>query len=133
MCLTFKLDLITSPFKDVRVQKYGLKQIVGSDKFKWEEGLTPPIEFLPAKMTVELVARFLGFSPDAIPVLVKAKLLQTLGDPNQNAQKFFAKPYIVKLSEDVEWLDKATQAVYDYWNKKNEHKTVNLAPVLAAA
>jgi hypothetical protein len=118
------------------VQKLNLKQFGGDtekSKEPWETWLTPPIDTLPARMPVELVARFLGFAPDAIPVLVKANLLDPLGNPRPNAPKYFAKTYILERSQNLAWLDEATQAVYNHWNKKNERKTSNPAPVALAA
>jgi len=118
------------------VQKSILKQFEGNKdtpKESWETWLIPPMDVLPARIPAELVARVLAFPPDAIPVLIEAKLLHPLGTPTQNAQKFFAKVYIAKLANDLKWLNDATQAVSDYWKKKNERKTVNRAPVALAA
>jgi hypothetical protein len=127
----FTLDEVPNPCRNVNVQKYSLKQFAGTHT-RESEGLTPPIDVLPARMTAEQVACFLGFSVEAMPVLVKAKLLEPLAEPVPNAQKYFAKVYIVTLASNVEWLDRATQAIYDHWEKKNERKTVNLAPAMAA-
>jgi len=47
---------------------------------------------LPARLTSEEAAWFLGFAPHAVPVLVAAGLLKPLGQPARNAVKYFAMP-----------------------------------------
>jgi hypothetical protein len=42
-----------------------------------------------------------------------------LGKPAQNGHKFFCAAEILGLSEDREWLDKATRAVTRTWQATN--------------
>jgi hypothetical protein len=67
---------------------------------------------LPGRLTTEQVAPVLGFMPHDIPVLAKAKLLKPLGNPPQNAVKYFASAEIEKCTRDEAWLSKATRAIY---------------------
>lgn len=112
--------------------KYSLKQVIGTLTIAERMGVIVTND-LPARLTVAQAARILGFPADTIPILIESNLLEPLGSPVQNAQKYFSNVYIRALAADGEWLDKATQAVYDYWKKKNERKTINLAPVAQAA
>jgi hypothetical protein len=80
---------------------------------------------LPARLNPKQTAQFLGFSEHDIPILVSVKLLPVLGNPVQNATKYFPTCEIKDLAINTGWLDKATQAVYDYWIKKNARKTKN--------
>lgn len=82
-------------------------------------------EIYPARLMPEDVAKRLGFATHDIPVLVAKKLLKPLAKPVASATKYFATSDIRNLANDVSWLNKATQAVYDYWKEKNARKTVN--------
>src|SRR5262249_9700342 len=74
---------------------------------------------LPARLDVNQSAEVLGFLPHEIPVLVRARLLKPLGRPASNGHKFFCTAEIIALSENREWLDKATRAVADHWRNRN--------------
>jgi len=56
----------------------------------------------------------LGFDGDEISILVTRKLLKPLGKPTPNATNYFARCYIESLVDDEPFLNKATQAIYDY-------------------
>ena len=73
----------------------------------------------PSRLKPEEVGKILGFEEHDIPILVAKKLLKPLGTPVPNAQKYFAKPEVLQLAEDVEWLNTATQALYKHWQGKN--------------
>jgi hypothetical protein len=45
---------------------------------------------LPGRVTSEQAAPLLGFAIHDMPVLVRAKLLKPLGNPGQQAVKYFA-------------------------------------------
>jgi len=77
---------------------------------------------LPARLTPEQVAPLLGFSAHDIPVLVKAKLLKPLGNPAQQAVKYFAAADIEKCSLDSNWLNRATRAIYNCWASQNRQR-----------
>ena len=74
---------------------------------------------LPARLDVEQVAEVLGFLPHEISVLMKAGLLKPLGKPAPNGHKFFCAKEVADLSENREWLDKATRAVAKHWKDRN--------------
>lgn len=74
---------------------------------------------LPARLDVNQASEILGFLPHEIPVLLKAGLLKPLGKPAPNGHKFFSTVEISSLSENHEWLDKATRAVAKHWKDRN--------------
>jgi hypothetical protein len=74
---------------------------------------------LPARLDVNQAAEILGFLQHEIPFLLKAGLLKPLGKPAPNGHKFFSAIEISALSENREWLDKATRAVARHWKDKN--------------
>ncbi|HAB15156.1 MAG TPA: hypothetical protein PLX89_07220 [Verrucomicrobiota bacterium] len=84
---------------------------------------------LPARLTVEMTAVLLNFTPEAIYILVSAKKLKPLGRTRPGAQKFFAAEEILRLRADIKWLSDATDAVCDWYAKKNrqslERRTSN--------
>jgi hypothetical protein len=73
-------------------------------------------------------AQILGFSEHDIPILVSVKLLPVLGVPVQNATKYFPTCKIEDLGMNHNWLNDATQAVYNYWTKKNARKAKTNSP-----
>jgi hypothetical protein len=74
---------------------------------------------LPARLDVNQAAEILGFLPHEISVLLKVGLLKPLGKPAANGHKFFCTVEISALSENREWLDKATRAVARHWKDRN--------------
>jgi hypothetical protein len=74
---------------------------------------------LPARLDVNQAAEVLGFLPHEISVLLKAGLLKPLGKPAFNGHKFFCAVEISALSENREWLDKATRTVARHWKDRN--------------
>jgi hypothetical protein len=77
---------------------------------------------LPARLAPEKVAALLGFSPYEISVLMRTGLLKPLGKPAPNAHKYFCAAEILELSNNREWLDKATRAVGKHWQDKNRRE-----------
>jgi len=77
------------------------------------------LRHLPARLSVEEAAWYLGFSPHEIPKLTKAKLLKPLGNPGISATKLYATSELRGLSENEAWLKKASDAVYSYWQERN--------------
>jgi len=73
----------------------------------------------PARLTVEQTAHALGFQPNDIPILVRAKLLKPLGNPPSSGIKFFATAEILEHAKDRAWLAKATNAIHWHWRTKN--------------
>ncbi len=78
---------------------------------------------IPARLTKEQTAAYLGFTPDQITVLIQKGLLKPLGRPAPNADKFFARVELEDLKKNKEWLSKATLAVTVYWQDKNARKS----------
>jgi hypothetical protein len=74
---------------------------------------------LPARLDVRQAADVLGFLPHEISVLLKAGMLKPLGKPAANGHKFFCAAEIAALSENREWLDKATRTVAKHWKDRN--------------
>ena len=77
---------------------------------------------LPACVTVEQVARVLGFARHAIPVLVRAGLLKPVGDARGNAVKYFARDTLLARSHDERWLAEAVDAIRAHWKIKNQRR-----------
>jgi len=78
---------------------------------------------LPARLTVEQVAWVLNCQPHDVPVLVAKRLLRPLGNPPANGVKYFATGLLLKLTEDPAWLAKVTNAIHDYWRRKNSNRS----------
>jgi hypothetical protein len=78
---------------------------------------------VPGRIDSRRTSALLGFAEHDIPVLVSARLLKPLGKPAQNGVKWYSTEYIVKLSRDGEWLDKATATVQRYWKQKRSRRS----------
>jgi hypothetical protein len=74
---------------------------------------------LPARLDVAQTAEVTGFLPHEISMLMYVGLLKPLGKPAQNGHKFFCTAEILELSQDRNWLDKATRAVARHWQERN--------------
>jgi len=74
---------------------------------------------LPARLAVNQAAEILGFLPHEISVLMRAGMLKPLGRPAANGHKFFCAMEIAELSQDRDWLDKATRTVAKRWQERN--------------
>ena len=77
---------------------------------------------LPARLTAEQVAWVLNCQPHDVPVLVAARLLKPLGSPPPNSVKFFAVADILELAKDRAWLARMTNALNQYWQRRNAAK-----------
>jgi hypothetical protein len=75
---------------------------------------------LPARIGVPQTAKLLGFAEHDVPILVSERLLKPLGNPAQNAPKYFSAVEILRLVTDRTWLDKATQRLSQHWLRKRE-------------
>ena len=75
---------------------------------------------LPARLTVQQTAVLLGFETSGIPILVARKLLRPLGKPAPNAIKYFASREMEQVAGDINWLSKATQAMAEHWQQRNQ-------------
>ncbi|MBL9137134.1 MAG: hypothetical protein JNK85_14775 [Verrucomicrobiales bacterium] len=79
---------------------------------------------LPARLNPEETARFLGCAAHDVPVLVKAGLLQPLGDPPANAVKYFATSRLMGLWNDENWLAQVSDALVRHWQSKNRRRSM---------
>jgi hypothetical protein len=64
----------------------------------------------------------LNCQPHDIPVLVAARVLKPLGNPQKNGIKFIATLQLLELVKDQAWLVKVTNAVNQHWQKRNASK-----------
>ncbi len=94
-------------------QRNGLSQYIQAERLSLPTGRIDAAE----------TARILGFQEHDIPVLVSCRLLKPLGNPVPNAKKYFSAGSILELAYNDAWLNRATQAVYDYWTEKNANRT----------
>jgi hypothetical protein len=74
------------------------------------------------RMTPDETAHVLGCKTHDLPVLIRKGLLKPLGNPPQNAIKYFAASYIQRLAADEKWLGKATKAINDHWTEHNQKR-----------
>ena len=73
---------------------------------------------LPARLTVEQAAWVLNCQPHDVPVLVAARLLKPLGNPQPNSVKYFATLEVLEHAKDRTRLAKVTNSLSQYWQKK---------------
>ncbi len=77
---------------------------------------------LSGRIGVSRTAKMLGFAEHDIPILTGRGLLKPLGNPAANSTRYFAACEILRLANDVQWLDRATRAVAQYWKHKNARR-----------
>jgi len=77
---------------------------------------------IPARLTAEQTAWVLNCQPHDIPVLVAARLLKPLGNPQPNSVKYFASVEVLELAKDRAWLARMTNALNQHWQRKNSVK-----------
>jgi hypothetical protein len=73
----------------------------------------------PARLTVEQAAWVLGCKFHDMPILISTRLLKPLGNPPQNAVKFFSTAEVMEIARDRAWLAKMTQTIGQHWHKRN--------------
>jgi hypothetical protein len=88
---------------------------------------------LPARLTAEQAAWVLNCQTHDMPVLVAARLLKPLGNPQKNGIKFFATAELLELVKDKAWLVKVTNAVNQHWQRNNANKKKCLPNTLAVS
>ena len=81
------------------------------------------LKAIPARLTAEEAAWYLGFGPHEIPILVANGLLRPLGHPPANGLKYFSTATLTELHQDVKWLTRASDAIVEHWRYKNARKT----------
>jgi hypothetical protein len=77
---------------------------------------------IPARLTAEQTAWVLNCQPHDIPVLVVARLLKPLGNPQPNSVKYFASVEVLELAKERGWLARMTTVLNQHWQKKNAAK-----------
>jgi len=77
---------------------------------------------VPARLDATQTAWFLGFDPHEVPIMIAAGLLKPLGHPARNSTKYFATETLDRLRRDEKWLARASDAISDYWRKRNARK-----------
>lgn len=87
---------------------------------------------IPSRLTVEQVAWVLNCQPHDVPVLVAAKLLKPLGNPQPNSVKYFAALEVLEQARDRTWLAKVTNTLNQNWQRKNACKRDRQQPVAQA-
>jgi hypothetical protein len=85
------------------------------------------LQNIPARLTVEEAAWFLGFPPHHISILMSVGLLKPLGQPVPNATKYFATTTLCELKQDANWLSRATKEIMLHWRVKNQKGNSELA------
>jgi hypothetical protein len=83
------------------------------------------LRHFPAQMTAAESAFYLGCVPHEIPVLVANGFLKPLGNPADNAVKFFALVTLEELKADPKWLHRARASIYEYWRIKNAGRSAD--------
>jgi hypothetical protein len=75
---------------------------------------------LPFRLSRQQLADLLQFrDKDSIGILVAKRMLPPLGNPPKGAPLWFATSVVLKLAENVKWLDRATRIVREYVKEKN--------------
>jgi hypothetical protein len=77
---------------------------------------------LPARLTAEQAGWVLNCQVHDIPALVNARLLKPLGNPAQNAAKYFATADLLELTKDRSFLVKVTNTISQHWQHQNTRK-----------
>ncbi len=90
----------------------------------FKQDLATPHGYLPTpgRLDAAQTAVLLGCQEHDIPILVNRGLLEPLGNPIQNARKYFAAVHVLALAQDPVWLNKATKILYQHWAGKNAER-----------
>jgi hypothetical protein len=63
---------------------------------------------LPVRLNAEQPAWVLNCQPNDAPILVGARLLKPLGNPQPNSVKFFTTVEVLEQAKDRAWLARVT-------------------------
>ncbi|MBL9215985.1 MAG: hypothetical protein JNG83_10960 [Opitutaceae bacterium] len=74
---------------------------------------------LPVRLTSEQAAWVLGCQAHDVSLLLAAKLLKPLGNPQPNSVKYFAATEILENGRDRGWLSRVTATLGEHWRRKN--------------
>ena len=75
-----------------------------------------------ARLRSEDVALILNCQKEDIAVLVAKKLLKPLGNPANNATKYFSRSDLMEQINQEGWLARVTNALYQASRTKNENR-----------
>jgi hypothetical protein len=78
---------------------------------------------LPARLTIEQVAKLLGFQIYETLILVKLGKIKCVNHQSRNSRKFFHGQYILKLVEDGDFVEKASKLVAKVVRDNNRKAT----------
>lgn len=84
---------------------------------------------VPARLSITETAWLLGFSVHEIPILISMGLLKPLGHPPSSGSKYFATVELQILKNDPRWLSRASDAIVNYWRKKNSSRREEQQPI----
>lgn len=70
---------------------------------------------IPFRLTARQAGWLLAFSVYDIKVLTAKGYLKPVGKPAQNSTKFYSTAVIVKLQNDLKWLERATAFLNNHW------------------
>ncbi len=73
----------------------------------------------PARLSATEAGWLLGFSEHDVSILMSVGLLKPLGHPPSCGSKYFAAVELQTLRSDSRWLARASDAIVNYWRKKN--------------
>lgn len=74
---------------------------------------------LPGRIGIQECADILGFTVDAVYILIRANCLRPLGRSRQGAVKLFSSLEVRALAANRDWLSRATDVVSGEYGKKN--------------
>jgi hypothetical protein len=80
---------------------------------------------IAACLKVEEVAKLIGCARHAVPVLVRAGLLEPLGRPRANETKYFLRTEVMQKCGDKAWLARVVEAIQLHWRTKNQKRRKN--------
>jgi hypothetical protein len=66
---------------------------------------------LPARLTIDQVASLLGFQVYEILILIRQGKIKSINHDSRNSRKYFHGQYILRLSEESDFIEKASKLV----------------------
>lgn len=66
---------------------------------------------LPARITIDQVASLLGFQVYEVLILIRQGKIKSINHDSPNSRKYFHGQYILRLSEDYDFIEKASKLV----------------------
>jgi hypothetical protein len=66
---------------------------------------------LPARLTIDQVASLLGFQIYEVLILIRLGKIKCINSESRNSRKYFHGQYILRLSEDYDFMEKTSKLV----------------------